>query len=556
MTNQEPVNILVVDDQPSKLLSYEAILGNSGEHILKAMSAREAFEHLLKNDVALMLIDVVMPDLDGFELASMIREHPRFRKIAVIFVSALALTDPDRIKGYEYGAVDYVPVPVVPEVLRAKVRIFTDLYRKTRELERLNADLEQRVEERTAELAQANAELERRVEQRTREREMALAQVHEMQKLESLGQLTGGVAHDFNNVLMAILGNLEFVERRITDSKLKRMVEAASRAAWRGAKLTQQLLAYARKQRLTPEAVNLNRLLGAEQVDMLRRTLGGTVEVKTAFREDLWAALVDPAQIELVVLNLAINARDAMPDGGTITIETRNVRVPDDDAMSELDPGEYVMVAVADTGTGMSEEVAAKCFEPFFSTKEPGKGSGLGLSQVYGLAQQSGGGVSLQTRPGHGTRIAVYLPRTDKPVIAAVPGHQPVAGDYYGTILVVEDQQDVRETTVENLSALGYSAVPAASGKDALALIEGGKSFDLVLTDFAMPAMSGLEFARAVQGKTADLPVIIVTGYAGVDSISPPDEFIILRKPYKLDQLATAIERARARPTLRPAISA
>src|SRR6266478_5222473 len=202
MSPHEPVNILLVDDQPAKLLSYEVMLRELGENLIKAGSAREALEQILNNDIAVILIDVIMPDLDGFELAAMIRGHPRFQTTAIIFVSAVAMTDLDRLKGYEYGGVDYVPVPVVPDLLRAKVRVFADLYRKTRQLENMNA------------------ELERRVEERTPEREAALAQVHEMQKLESLGQLTGGLAHDFNNLLMAILGNLDLLAKRWPDDLL------------------------------------------------------------------------------------------------------------------------------------------------------------------------------------------------------------------------------------------------------------------------------------------------------------------------------------------------
>ncbi len=547
------VNILLVDDQVGKLLSYEAILTELGENLLKASSAKEALEHLLKHDdVAVALVDVSMPELDGFELASMIRNHPRFQTTAIIFVSAIALTDIDRVKGYEHGAVDYIPVPVVPEVLRAKVRVFVDLYRKTRQLERLNAELERRVSERTAELAkanaglaQANADLEQRVEERTREREMALAQVHEMQKLESLGHLTGGIAHDFNNVLMAVLGNLDLVEARLSDDRLRRLVQNARRAGQRGAKLTEQLLAYARKQRLVPEATDLNRLLAAEPVDILRRALGGTIEVRTRLANDLWMALVDPAQIDSVILNLAINARDAMPSGGTLTIETANVPGDDTTRPADLAPRDYVLIAVTDTGTGMPPAVAARAFEPFFSTKEPGKGSGLGLSQVLGTAQQLGGGVRLRTAPDKGTRVEVYLPRTDgKPRLAAVERPRAATATGSATVLVVDDQEEVREISVAHVETLGYRAIPASSGKGALDILKDMPNIDILFADFAMPGMSGLDLARNVRQLRPRLPVILVTGYADIGNTADLDGMQLLKKPYRQDDLAAAIQRA------------
>src|SRR6202030_3377437 len=310
----EKVNILLVDDQPAKLLAYEVILRELGENLVIAASGREALEYLLKNEVAVILVDVCMPELDGFELAALIRDHPRFQKTAIIFVSAIQVTDLDLLRGYQAGAVDYVPVPVVPDLLRAKVRVFAELYRKTRQLEALNAELERRVAERTAELAQTNADLERRVDERTCEREAALAQVHEMQKVESLGQLTGGGAHDFNNLLMAVLGNLEILRKYIpNDARLLRLIDGAIQGAERGATLTKRMLAFARRQELQPATVAVPKLVDS-MVEMLSRSLGPSVEIITKFDDDVPATRVDPNQLELALLNLALNARDAMPN--------------------------------------------------------------------------------------------------------------------------------------------------------------------------------------------------------------------------------------------------
>lgn len=544
MTNEDKVNILLVDDQPAKLLSYEVILRDLGENLLSANSAREAFEHLLKRQVAVVLIDVIMPDLDGFELATMIRGHPRFRDTAIIFVSAVALTDIDRIKGYERGAVDYVPVPVVPEVLRAKVRVFAELYRKTRQLELLNAELERRVQERTAELAQANAELELRVEQRTREREMALAQVHEMQKLESLGQLTGGLAHDFNNLLMAVLGNLDLVAAGLPEgAPAKPLVEGAIRAAERGAALTKRMLAFARRQELRPEAVDVARLVDS-MVDMLRRSLGPAIEIGLDFQSELSLVRVDPNQFELALLNLALNGRDAMPRGGRLTIAARPARIGAGDVRG-LAPGDYVCVAVTDTGTGMDEATLKRAAEPFFTTKGSSKGTGLGLSMVYGLAAQSGGGARISSELGRGTTVEVWLPLAGKDEVRQPRPEPAITPTAPCSVLLVDDDSMVAEGTAAMLSHLGHRVLVASSGALALELVRSEPQLDLVITDHAMPGMTGVELAERIRQARPGLPVILATGYAdlpaGTDIGLPR-----LDKPYRLDKLAAAIARLMA----------
>jgi signal transduction histidine kinase len=554
MSVNDPVNILLVDDQPAKLLSYEAILGELGETLIKAGSGREALDLLLKTDIAVILVDVVMPDLDGFELATMIRDHPRFQKTSIIFVSAIAMTDLDRLRGYESGAVDYIPVPVVPDVLRAKVRVFAELYRKTRQLEKLNAELEQRVEERTAQLAQANAELERRVEERTRELDAANQRLHQSQKLEAIGQLTGGVAHDFNNLLMAIAGNFDLLQRHVGSDAGRRLIEAGHRAVRRGAQLTQSLLAFARRQILRPERVDVNHSI-EEFAELLRRAAGDTVELRLLLAPALAACRIDASQLLSALMNLVINSRDAMPpSGGKITVETENVTVGANfaNADPEVTPGGYVCIKVTDSGSGMPSEVLARAFEPFFTTKEFGTGSGLGLSQVYGFAKQSGGYVELQSDVGQGTVVRLFLPQCDAgPTDVA---HRPDEGDAIPTaraarpetILVVEDDPEVQVTVAENLRSLGYKVVTATDGPEALSQLRRGERFDLLFSDIAMPnGMPGDELAEHAAQLCRGIKVLLTSGYARTTPNGTAVRGIpVLRKPYRQDELAHAIRAA------------
>jgi len=560
LQNPDPVKILLVDDQPGKLLSYEAILGSLGETLIKAASAQEALAQLLRHDFAVVLIDVQMPEVDGFELAAMIREHPRFQETALIFVSAIHLSDLDRLKGYEAGAVDYVPVPVVPEVLRAKVRVFAELYRKTRALERLNAELEQRVAERTAaletstlELQRLNGDLEVRIEERTREREQALAQLFEAQKIDTIGQLTGGVAHDFNNLLMAMMGSLQLLQKRLADDpKAIRLVENALAAAARGAALTQRLLAFARRQELRPEAVSVPALVIGMK-DLLTRALGSGVQIREEFEPDLPPVLIDANQLELALLNVSVNARDAMPDGGALTIRGTRARVVggEPDVPKDLHPGHYVRVSVSDSGVGMDEGVLARATEPFYTTKGVGKGTGLGLSMVHGLAAQTGGALKLSSEPGVGTHVELWIPVAEQ-AVAPAPASAPGAlgggpGDRILTILLVDDDALVSAGTAAMLEDLGHTIREVGSAAEALAVLDGAgaAAVDLVITDHVMPGMSGVELARRLRDIRPDLPVILASGYADL-TVGDKLDFHLPRipKPFLQADISLAIAQA------------
>jgi signal transduction histidine kinase len=541
VNDTEKINILLVDDQPAKLLSYELILAELGENLLKAGSASEALEQLLKYDVAVVLVDVCMPDLDGFELATMIRQHPRFEKTAIIFVSAIQVNELDLLKGYAAGGVDYVPVPVVPDLLRAKVRVFVDLYRKTWLLERLNTELERRVEERTAELAMANAELERRVEQRTREREAALAQVHEMQKLESLGQLTGGVAHDFNNLLMAILSNLDLLKRRQTDDpKAQWLIDGAIQGAERGASLTKRMLAFARRQELKPAIVNIANLVES-MTEMLRRSLGPGVQITTSFPERLSRIKIDPNQFELAILNLALNARDAMPLGGLLRMTSSDEIVGPGDR-SGLAPGPYVKLSVSDTGSGMDEATLKRATEPFFTTKGVGKGTGLGLSMVHGLAAQSGGLMRLSSIPGKGTTVELWLPAAvgDEAEDGRPVAGLSIAGVRPCRVLVVDDDPIIAASTGALLEDLGHTVLEATSGIAALELLRSDPEIDFVITDHAMPGMRGTELAVHIRKLRPNMPILLASGYAELPNGEDPG-LPRLAKPYRREELVAAI---------------
>jgi len=419
----------------------------------------------------------------------------------------------------------------------------------TRDLARLNAELEQRVRERT----QA---LEREAGRRT-EAELRL---HQAQKMEAVGQLTGGIAHDFNNVLQVIMGNLEIARLNLTRQSegpartqvVLHALETAQRASQTAKQTVQRLLAFSRLQPLVPAELDLN-VLVQDLADMFARVLGGQIEIDTTLAPGLWPTLADHNQLESVLLNLVVNARNAMPHGGRLSIETANCTV-DADSGLDIAPGPYVCLTVSDTGQGIAAEHLPKVFEPFFTTKETGKGSGLGLSMVYGFVKQSGGHIRIDSAVGSGTTIRIYLVRSARsatvsvrPLAPAAGSGRPVARDGE-RVLLVEDDEEVRRFGVTALEALGYRVIAVTNGVEAMLTLDAGAGVDLLFTDIVLPGgMSGRDLAEAARGQRDDLPVLFASGFARNAAVHDGrlmPHIRLLHKPYSIDSLAAAVREA------------
>jgi PAS domain S-box-containing protein len=420
------------------------------------------------------------------------------------------------------------------------LRDISERKRAEERLARSNAELEARVAERTHEL---NTEMQRR--------EMTQAQLVRTQRMEAFGQLTGGVAHDFNNLLTVITGNLELLEMRLKDERERTLLKRAYDAAEMGARLTSRLLTFARRRQFETVQLNLNDCVVA-MVDLLGRTLGEPIRLHTQFEPQLWTARADPSEIENAVLNLAINARDAMPKGGRLIIETTNVSVDDGQigALGKLPAGDYVRLSVSDTGSGMSAHVQQHAFEPFFTTKQPGKGTGLGLSTVYGFTQELGGTVTIYSEIGHGTTVSVYLPRSDgqRPTVTQDRSDDAVPASAGEVVLLVEDNVEVRQVTASRLAELGYRVIDVDGGPAALGILKSGQAVDVVFSDIVMAGgMSGFDVAQWVYTHRPGLKMLLTSGYAD-EALRVQDRpaagLKILRKPYNRNELARAIRQA------------
>jgi signal transduction histidine kinase len=447
------------------------------------------------------------------------------------------------------GNVSFIERPFHPTTLmsvaRATIKVrrrqletrslLEDLRQGELRLQQINDQLERRVEERTAQLQHAHDELLAQIAERARTED----QLRQLQKLESIGQLTGGVAHDFNNLLTAVLGNLELLRKRLPhDPATERLLDGATQGAQRGAALTQRLLAFARRQALQPRPTDLAELVRG-LADLLHRSLGPAVEIAFDLPAGLPPASADPNQIELALLNLAVNARDAMPDGGKLTISLSLEQAP---AARDLAAGRYVRLCVSDTGCGMDPQTLNRAIEPFFSTKEVGKGTGLGLSMIHGLALQLKGALRLLSDVGRGTRAELWLPVAHGAAVATAPDSQPEAdvGKRRLTLLFVDDDFLISLSTAALLEDLGHDVIKASSGPAALDVLNSGKPIDLLITDYAMPGMTGVQLAEAARKLRPDLPILLATGYADLPARARI-ELPRLSKPYQQNQLAERI---------------
>jgi PAS domain S-box-containing protein len=424
----------------------------------------------------------------------------------------------------------------------------TDRHRSQRELlasqralKQFNETLESRIEERTRDLAHANDRLVKEIA----ERERMQAALVQAQKMEAIGQLTNGIAHDFNNLLTAIVGNVDLISRRTTDERLARFANYAREAATRATRLTGQLLAFSRTQRLDLQPVSLDELLEGMS-DLIRRSIGPSIKVQLQLQAGSIPAIADANQLELAILNLVINARDAMPEGGALTLATAVRRA----SGSDLASGEYVVVSLTDTGTGIPAPLLARVFEPFFTTKPVGKGTGLGLSQVYGIAQQSGGTVRIRSQDrgdDHGTTVEIWLPVSDVPLAAQLryAGEDSLVNIAHGeSILVVEDDRDVRQFISECLHTFGYEVRESEDGYAGIDALNS-RCPDLLIVDFAMPGINGAEVATRAREQHADLPIIFVTGYADMDAVERVSgSKFLLRKPFEVAALANVVRHA------------
>jgi len=531
---------------PAQLAEAGALTADSPQQKIEVASLRTAVQRKLAElDGAIALRKAGAPEA---ALAT-VRNGPSWdRQIDVTQIMDRMRVDEDRLLAQRSREAQWLNLALLSSVAIAGLLLmgFAGLW--VEQARKAGRELETAYRE----LSAANAELVSQMASRA----AAENQVRQMQKMEAVGQLTGGIAHDFNNMLAVVIGNLNLVQRRLaqspakgSDPKIGGFVDSALEGANRAAALTGRLLAFSRQQPLQPQPIEPNRLVSGMS-DLLARTLGETIMVETVLAAGAWRTQTDATQLESALVNLAVNGRDAMPEGGRLTIETANAYLDSDYAVAEgARPGQYVMIAVTDTGCGMTQEVIDRALEPFFTTKSVGKGTGLGLSQVYGFVRQSGGHLKIYSEPGQGTTVKIYLPRLFAPEAPAEPPKPPApaAPSDRHTVLLVEDDERVRAFTEEALRDLGYDVISVENANEALARVARAQDVDLLLTDVIMPDTNGRELADQVLRLRPGLPVLYMTGFtrnAVVHNgmLDPGVNF--MAKPFTVDQLAAKVREA------------
>ena len=535
--------VLLADDNADLRDYISRLLTDHGYAVETVADGEAALAALRVRRPDILVSDVMMPRLDGFGVLKAVREDASLRDLPVVMLSARA-GDDAKVEGLDAGADDYLTKPFSARELLARVAAniaMAGLRREAAEAVRASE----------AALRELNQQLEDRVQLAIEQREQAEDALRQSQKMEAVGQLTGGIAHDFNNLLAGISGSLQLLEVRVGQGRLDavpRYIDAALGATKRAAALTQRLLAFSRRQTLDPKPTNLNRLI-SDMEELVRRTTGPTIAVEVVGTAGVWPVLIDQNQLENALLNLCINARDAMPDGGRLTIETAN-RWLDANAGTQRDlpPGQYVSLSVTDTGIGMSKETIGRIFEPFFTTKPLGQGTGLGLSMIYGFVRQSNGQIRVYSEPGHGTTMCLYFPRhhgAASDLETADAGMAGVENGYGETILVIDDEPTVRLLIVDVLQDAGYRVLEAMDGPGGLKILQSDTRIDLLLTDVGLPGgMNGRQVADAGRALRPNLKVLFITGYAenaviGNGQLGPGMQ--VITKPFAIDALANRV---------------
>ncbi len=522
MISNPKTSVLLVDDRPENLLVLEEILADLNLNLVTSLSGEDALGCLLGQEFAIILMDVQMPALSGFETAEIIRAREATRHIPIIFVTAESSARSQVFKGYESGAVDYLLKPLEPKIVQSKTRVFAELFEQRKQIERAGEALRQ------------------------------------AQKMEVVGQLTAGIAHDFNNLLQIINGYADIVVTKLDPehSVLPAMREIQG-AGSRAKELIQQMLAFSRQQVVDPMDLNLNDV--TEEISkMLRHSMGDQVQFKILKEDNLKVSLLDRGQMQQVLINLCVNARDAMPDGGELTVETQNITLTKEEIedRSWASESDYIMLRVTDTGHGMENDTLERIFEPFFTTKEVGQGSGLGLSSVYGMVKQNKGHISVTSTVDIGTQFSLYFPASrctkETPLLpTSAPNEAPKGGTE--TVLLAEDDLDVLEQTANILQKAGYTILTAKDGQEVLQVFEANRDqIDLVLTDVMMPKMGGrAAVERMLQLRPALRYLYISAHNSGTGSIDfiQAKNLSFISKPYHPDELLRKIREILDAPT-------